>query len=245
MNPSRVGARLRTKQPVRTGFGAGPRSVLVAAGAVAGALYSFVVLLGGLVTPGYDHVAQPVSSLYQAGAANGLAIASAFALYNVFVIAFGVGLAMLAQAVAGKLRRVGIACGVTIVLVGIAGAVDDVFPQDPIGSAITTTGTLHVAFAAVASLLTVVAVALASAWLWRRSGLRALAWYSVGTLLLIVAFGPTTAAATAGSSPFMGLLERITIFSFIAWMVAASVVLARMTRRQGIGIASRSVAASA
>jgi len=115
---------------------------------------------------------------------------------------------------------------VAIVLTGIAGAVDDVFPQDPIGAAITTPGTLHIAFAAVASLLTVASMGLAAAWLLRRPGLRPLALYSVASTVLILAAGPVTAAATAAGSPVMGLVERVTIFTFIVWMGVASMVLA-------------------
>ena len=57
--------------------------------------------------------------------------------------------------------------------------------------------------------------------------------YSVVAFAVILVSGPITAVATASSSPFMGLLERVTIFSFIVWMAIASVVLARDVRRGG------------
>jgi len=203
-------------------------------GAAAGALYLAVVVVAAVLTPGYSHVAQPVSSLYQAGAQIGLPVALAFAVYNVLVVGFGVAVATFAASGSAR-RRAGIGAGVALVLVGVAGALDDVFPQDPIGSAITTTGSLHIAFAAVDSLLTVVAMALAAWWLLGRRELRALAAYSVASFLVILVAGPITGVATASTSPVMGLLERVTIFTFIVWMVVASVVLAGNARRGATG----------
>jgi Protein of unknown function (DUF998) len=202
-----------------------PGVPLVLAGVAAAAAYAAIVDIGASLTPGYSQVAQPVSSLYQAGAPLGLPIALAFVAYNALVAAFGVALTRLAAS--GGRGRAGAGAGAAVVLVGIAGAFDDLFPQDPMGSAITTAGTLHIAFAAIASLLTLVAIALAAWWLLGQQGRRVLAAYSLASLVVILVSGPITAAATASSSPVMGLLERVTIFTFIAWMAVVSVVLAR------------------
>jgi hypothetical protein len=202
---------------------------LLLAGVAAAALYVAIVEVAAELTPGYSHVAQPVSSLYQSGAPLGLPIALVFVVYNVLVAGFGLG--VISRASGGAARtRIGITAGVAIVLLGLAGAIDDVFPQDPIGAAITTAGALHIAFAAIASLLTVIAMALTAWWLLGRREMRALAMYSVASFALILAFGPITGAATASSSPIMGLLERVTIFTFTLWMAITSVVLARAAR---------------
>jgi hypothetical protein len=210
------------------------RVPLLLAGVAAAALYAAIVDVAAAFTPGYSHIAQPVSSLYQAGAPLGLPVACAFVAYNVLVVGFGAAVAAVAAPGSAR-RRAGVGAGIAIVLVGIAGALDDAFPQDPIGTAITTAGTLHIAFAAIASLLTLVAMALAAWWLLGRPEMRALAVYSVASFVLILVSGPITAAATASSSPVMGMLERVTIFTFILWMAVASVVLARDARRGGRG----------
>ena len=213
-----------------------PKTLLLWTGVAAAALYVAIVEIGAELTPGYSHVAQPVSSLYQTGASLALPIALAFVAYNILVALFGAGVAVLARDLGGRRARVGIAAGVAIVLVGLAGAIDDVFAQDPIGAAITMTGTLHIAFAAGASLLTVAAMALSAAWLLVRRELRPLAFYSVASVVLILAFGPITAAATASGSPIMGLLERVTIFTFTLWMAVTSVVLVRATRTTVVAV---------
>lgn len=211
----------------------GRRHVALLFGVMAAALYAAIVEIGAELTPGYSQIEQPVSSLYQAGASLGLPIALAFVVYNVLVATFGFGVWRAAAAWHGR-RRAGIAAGLAIVLVGIAGAIDDVFPQDPIGAAITTVGTLHIAFAGIASLLTVIAMASAAWWLLGIRSLRPLAFYSVASFVVILAFGPITAAATASSSPIMGLLERVTIFTFTLWMAVMSVALTRAALRSPV-----------
>jgi hypothetical protein len=203
---------------------------LLLLGVAAAALYAVIVDVGASLTPGYSHVAQPVSSLYQSGAPLGLPIAVGFAIYNLLVAGFGVGVVDVAAAGSVR-RRVGMAAGGAIVLVAVAGAVDDVFPQDPVGTAITTSGSIHIAFAGIASLLTVLAMGLAARWLLAERDLRPLALYSIVSLVVILAFGPITAVATASGSPVMGLLERLTIFTFTLWMAFVSVVLARRELR--------------
>ena len=202
-----------------------PPAATRAFGLVAALAYTTVVIVGGLITPGYSHTAQPVSSLYQAGSVNGTAIALAFFGYNLFVIAFGFVMGGYAHALGGRRSRAGIAAGIGLILTGIAGACDDLFPQDPIGAPVTTSGGLHIAFAALASLATLVTVALAVSWLLARMDRRRFALYSAASFGLILISGPITAAQTAASSPQMGLWERLTIFTFIVWMGAFSAVL--------------------
>ena len=152
-----------------------------------------MVLIGALATPGYSHIGEHVSTLYQSGAPNGTWIAALFAVYNLLILAFGVGVFRLVSNRGGARRRIGQAGGVALVLTAIAGVMDVVFRQDPIGSPATTAGTLHVAFAGVASLLTILAIALVASWALARPELRGFGWYSVATLVVIAVSGPVAA----------------------------------------------------
>lgn len=127
----------------------------------------------------------------------------------------------------GPRRRSGRWGSVALVLTAIAGVMDVVFRQDPIGSPATTAGTLHVAFAGLASLLTILAIALIASWALARPGLRGFGWYSVATLAVIAVSGPVAAIATARLWPTMGLLERLPIFGFVQWVAVMSIILAR------------------
>ncbi len=200
---------------------------LLWAGVAAAVWYTAVVLIGALATPGYSHISEHVSTLYQSGAPNGTWIAALFAVYNVLILAFGVGVFRLVSDSADVRRRNGQAGGAALVLTAIAGVMDVVFRQDPIGSPATTPGMLHVAFAGVASLFTIVGIALVASWALARREVRGFGWYSVATLVVIVVSGPLAAVATAGLWPTMGLLERIPIFGFVQWAAVTSIILAR------------------
>jgi len=202
-------------------------SRLLWAGLAAGSWYAAVVLVGGMATPGYSHIGEHVSTLYQSGAPNGPWIAALFAVYNLLILALGVGVYRLVSNGGEVRQRIGQAGGVAVALTAIAGFMDDVFWQDPIGSPVTTTGTLHIAFAGVASLLTILAIALVAAWALAWPDLRGFGRYSVATLVVITVSGPVAAVATAGLWPTMGLLERIPIFGFVQWAAVTSIILAR------------------
>ena len=200
---------------------------LLWAGLAAAVWYTAVVLIGALATPGYSHIGEHVSTLYQSGAPNGTWIAALFAVYNLFILALGVGVFRLVSNLGGVRRGNGQAGGVALVLTAIAGSMDLVFRQDPIGSPATTAGTLHIAFAGVASLLTILAIALVASWALARPELRGFGGYSVATLVVIAASGPVAALATARQWSTMGLLERLPIFGFVQWAAVTSVILAR------------------
>jgi hypothetical protein len=202
-------------------------SRLLWAGVVAAVWHTLVVLIGGMATPGYSHIGQHVSTLFQSGAPNGTWIAALFAVYNLLILAFGVGVFRLVSDRGAVRRRIGQAGGVAVALTAIAGFMDDVFRQDPIGSPATTAGIIHVAFAGVTSLLTILAIALVAIWALARPDLRGFGWYSVATLGVIAVSGPLAAVATVGLWSTMGLLERIPIVGFVQWAAVTSIVLAR------------------
>lgn len=205
----------------------GATTRLLWAGVAAAVWYLAVVLIGAVATPGYSHIGEHVSTLYQSGAANGTWIAALFAVYNLLILAFGVGVFRLVSDSGSARRRIGQAGSVALGLTAIAGVMDVVFRQDPIGSPATTAGALHIVFAGMASLFTILAIALVASWALARSELRGFGWYSVATLIVIVVSGPLAAIATAGLWQIMGLLERIPIFGFVQWAAIASVILAR------------------
>ena len=201
---------------------------LLWAGVAAAVWYTAVVLIGGLGDPRLQpHRRARELPLYQSGAPNGTWIAALFPVDNLLIVAFGVGVFRLVSNGDGVRRRNGQAGGVALVLTAIAGQMDVVFRQDPIGSPATTAGTLHVAFAGVASLLTILAIALIASWALARPELRGFGWYSVATLAVIAVSGPVAAVATAGLWPTMGLLERLPIFGFVQWAALTSIILAR------------------
>jgi hypothetical protein len=83
---------------------------------------------------------------------------------------------------------------------------------------VTVTGTVHVVLAGVLSLGTMLAILCTSLWLRQMPGLRAYWRYSLASLVVVFVSGGLGAAAIATSSPYLGLVERVTIGAFMQWV---------------------------
>jgi len=72
--------------------------------------------------------------------------------------------------------------------------------------------------AGVASLGTMLAVLFLALWFRNMPGLNGYFAYSVISVAIIFVSGGLTAAALANHSMLFGMIERITIFTFVLWM---------------------------
>jgi hypothetical membrane protein len=66
--------------------------ILMLSGILAPLAYVLTVVVGGILRPGYSHIAQYISELIEAGAPNKAILDPLFAIYNILTIAFGIGL---------------------------------------------------------------------------------------------------------------------------------------------------------
>jgi hypothetical protein len=216
------------------------RSYLLLCGVLAPLVYVGAVMLGGLLRPGYSHISHAISELIAAGAPNTTLLIPLFTLYDILLAAFGAGLLLAVRAHSEKRgTRAGSWGALVLVVAGILGVLMNLFfPQDPGGPPVTLTGTVHVALAGVLSLGTMLAMLRTGLWLRHLPGVRAYWIYSLVSLAVVFASGGLGAAAIATSSPYLGLVERVTIGAFIQWVfvialrlvTAASVLERRLTR---------------
>jgi len=103
------------------------------------------------------------------------------------------------------------------------------FPQDSTGTAGTPAGTGHLVLAGISAVLSVVSTVLIGVALRRTGRWRSLSTASFAVTALLLIVGPVAAASAGG--PHMGLWERLTIGSFLAWVAGVStVVLTRVAR---------------
>lgn len=202
---------------------------LAAAGGIgAAAVYIGTVALGGAIVPGYSHVADSVSELTSPGAPFGSLLAVGFAVYNVAVIGLAAGIIL-----ASDRRRTTSVASVLLIACGLAGVLMiQPFPQDPMGSAVTPAGVVHIVLAGVSALTLVVAAILLGIG-WRRDPVfGALSVPSFVAAAAILITGGVGAALI--TSPVFGLLERSTQLSFLAWFAAIGVTALRR-RASAIG----------
>lgn len=179
-------------------------------GAAAPVLYVMTVLVAGIVMPGYDQIADPISALTAAGRSQIKLIEAAFGFYNLLLMAF-------AAAGLASADRNWHPVFITLMVTAATGLLMWPFRMDLPGAAVSACGLVHIALAAVASVSTLVAVGL-SIRQWQRLGNRAMTRFSTWCVLVIAVSGLATAIATGLGWPVVGLLERVTIGGFQLWL---------------------------
>ena len=192
------------------------KKYLIFAGILAPIVYVTTVVIGGLLRPGYSHIAEAVSELVAAGAPNKPLLSSLFVLYNLLCAAFGVGvLQYTAQTERKTSGRVG---AISLILLGLIGvSLELFFPQDPGGPAVTFAGTMHIILASLASLVTMIAMVAIGLWFRNFPNLKGYTAYSLITFAVVFIAGGSI-PVLGMTNPYFGLLERIAIGGFIQWL---------------------------
>lgn len=194
------------------------RRALLLAGVAAPLVYLATVIAGGWATPGYDHLDAPVSALFESGAPHALPISIAFAAYNLLLVAFGIGLGTAFRDRPPALRL----AAAMVALNGLLGLVIELTPMDPTGAPATPAGIAHLVIAALLSLGSMAAMA-AAALGWRSMpGHGRAAAGTAAMLALVVVSGALAAVAATRGLPLMGLYQRLTIGTYLAWVLAVA-----------------------
>ncbi len=203
--------------------------ILMLAGILAPVVYVGTVILGGILRPSYSHISQPVSDLVASGAPNKSLLDPLFASYNLLTIVFGIGLWQRVRAERDSGRRtVGTIGAVMLLLEGLFGIITLFFPEDAGSIAeATSIGKLHVVFAGLSSLTTMLTMLLMGFWFRAVARLRRCGAYSLISLLVVFISGGMAAASVATHSSIGGLLERITIGGFMQWTFVIALRLRR------------------
>ena len=198
------------------------KKFLMLCGTIAAVIYAGTVILGAFIRPGYSHLADAISELVADGAPNRFLLSSLFLIYNLLLVAFGIGL-FLEVKDRSRDRRSGFIGSLALILVGLAGlSMELAFPQDPGGTPATFAGMMHLVMAGVASLGTMVAIMFLAFWFRNYSDLKHYVTYSWISVTIILISGGLSVAAMANYHRLFGLIERVTIGTFILWLVVIS-----------------------
>jgi hypothetical membrane protein len=187
-------------------------------GILAVLLYLAAVVVGAALYPGYSHLRDTISSLTNPTAPHLRLLNILFAVYNLAVLAFGIGWA------ARSLSATARASAILVAITGLLGLVLYFFPQDPMGSEITRVGVIHVAIAGLLSLLTMAAVLTRGIAERAAPGLKGRSIYSFISVAVVFVTGGLAAAGVAQGWAFAGLLERLTIGTFLQWLAVESIL---------------------
>lgn len=201
---------------------------LMICGILAPVVYILTVILGGAIRPGYSHISQAVSDLIATEAPNKSILDSLFALYNLMTIAFGAGLFLYVRSDHQNRRKVIGALGAIILIVeGVFGIITLFFPEDAGGmkSAISSTGAMHIVFAGLSSLTTMLAILFMGFWFRNSQTMRRYGLYSFMSVAAVFLSGGFAAFSVATQSPIGGLVERITIGGFLQWLFIIALMM--------------------
>lgn len=185
-------------------------------------IYITAVLMGSALRGDYNLFYNSISELLIPGSPNLLLLSILFGIYNASLVLFSWGLFQDPELTNGKSLKI---AAVMIALIGILGLLFIFFPQDPRGAPATLAGNIHLVLAGITSPLTILTVFLAGFSFRKEGKNKSFVWYSYLSVLLILISGGMTAASITGNSPYGGLLERITIFTFLVWVMVFSYLL--------------------
>jgi Protein of unknown function (DUF998) len=203
------------------------RKVLLGCGIASSLLYVVMNVVAAVIYPGYDSASQTVSELSAIGAPTRGVWVPAAMLYEVLIIAFGIGVWLSAD---GR-RSLRVVAGLLLAY-GIFNFWWPPMHQREVIAAGggTLTDQMHLVWAGVAVLFMFVFIAFGAAAFGKAFRL-----YSIGTILVLLFFGvltfpSTDAIATGQPTPWVGILERINIFMYLQWIAVLAVVLIRQAQ---------------
>lgn len=176
--------------------------------------YVLAVIIGGFLKDNYNHIYNAISELSEAGTGEILIVNVLFGIYNYLLIIYSlVYLFIYRRKMNAKVATI----YVSILLCGLSGIMMGVFPQETRGEDVTIKGIMHFVFAGVAAITTMLITILS--WVNYKKENRNYAMYSLISFIIIFISGlGNVILMNNGIGNFFGLVERITIGTFILWL---------------------------
>lgn len=210
------------------------REFLLVCGVLAPLLYIATDMLAAIRWEGYSYTAQAISETFAIGSPTRHLVLVRSVAYSMLEIAFGLGVWGSAS---GK-RPLRVA-GVLLIAIGLVDLVAPfVAPMHLRGAERSLTDTMHIVFASVDVLFILLITGFAASAFGKLFRL-----YSIGTIVVVVVFG--TLAGLDGPriaanlpTPWLGMTERISVFSYMLWLLVLAIGLLRIpSRPRQVGLA--------
>lgn len=204
------------------------RKALLLCGVVSSIVYLSADVIGSLSWDGYSYLDQTVSELAAIGSPARPLVMWLLTAYNVLLIAFASGVALSASDDSAE-RRAANAIG----LIGWVGVLAAFFPIHVRGMAWTVNETMHVLLTAITVFFIVGAIVFGS----KTAGDRFRA-YSLATIALTLGFGAWSGwigrrLTEDLATPWIGVAERVCVYSYLAWIAVFAVILLRASEESG------------
>lgn len=201
---------------------------LLICGIISSLLYVSIDILAIMRWEAYSWTDQNISELNAIGAPTRPLVISLFGVYTVFVTAFGMGV----WATGSRSRALRIA-GILLVGYALTGFGTGLFFPMQLREGLAGGGSMHPIGTLVSSLFFLGAMwfAAAAQGKWFRL-------YTIMTVLIVIVFGAWTSMDVPRMiaqlpTPWMGLKERINIYSMMLWVMVLAASLLRVKMRPG------------
>jgi hypothetical protein len=197
------------------------RRLWLTCGVLAAVVYAVVDASLSTAFGDYSYISQTVSELSAIGSFTRDFAVPLFLAHSVLQLLFGWGVWRVAADSPG-LRQ----AGVLLAAIGVLDLMAPMAPMHARGAEPSFTDVLHIALTMVTALLIVLAM-----WTARTVRGRAFRIYSLFSIAAVLGFGSWTgmfASRIAADlpTPWVGVIERACIYSYMAWMAVLSIVLA-------------------
>lgn len=195
--------------------------VLLLCGILSSLIYIGTDILASLLYEGYSYTSQQVSELSAIGApTKKLWIMMSF-IWAPLVVAFGIGILYSVPKRSIRLT------GILLPIYAIVGLLWNFAPMHQRGTVELSDDIMHIIFAVAQVLLIISFITLGSV-----ADGRVFRIYSFITIIVLLVFGALTgskasAIADGLSTPYMGILERVNVYSSMLWVLVYAIVIMR------------------
>jgi len=206
------------------------RIVLLVNGILGSILYVGADLLAGKLYDGYSFTSQAISELFAIGAPTSGLVVPIFTLCSILQIAFALGV----WASANRIRALSVAA---LMMVGNAlnGLVLwNIFPMHVRGVEATFTDTMHVLLSGTGAIFAILALGFGTFAFKNRFRTYSVAMIFVLLAPGLVAFMYIPQVAALQPTPWVGLTERISTYSYLLWQATLAFVLIKARAPQPI-----------
>lgn len=205
------------------GEGGLKRKLFLVCGVLAPLLYVATDILAAVRWENYSYTAQTISETFAIGAPTRSLVLLRGLGYSLLVIAFGLGV----WGSASEKRPLRVVGALLIAIAVVDLLAPFVAPMHLRGFERTLTDTMHIVLASVDVLFILLIIGFGASAFGTRFRL-----YSIGTVLVLVVFGvlagldgPRMAANLP--TPWVGVTERISVFSYMLWLAVLAIGLLR------------------
>lgn len=199
------------------------RGILYFAGIGAGLFYLLGDLVGGFITPNYNYIRNAVSELIQSGAENRVFLSSFLFVHALMIVLFSFGLLAQHPFRQSKLIFIG---GILLLAVGISHLFSSsIFPMDPVGAKATFPGAMHLVLVGITVISIFILMPLLGIGLSRLYEWRSFLVFTFVCFVIILLSGISSPIVIGKGIQLMGLMERLTGYTFYIWMFVLAILL--------------------